>query len=344
VTLAGLTRGSIAAAIAAVALVMLGSAVPMHVAQLDTYAIRIWRLLDETPTSEHARVWLAAWPLVFIAVAAGVGFGWRISALDEQGGVSATRMRGGPGLLSTPGLLTLGAWTASVVIPAALMAASVHSARSVATFWRVSGDSILQSAGIAAATGAACAAIACATWAGLSAGGWVLAGTRLCVALLLAGGLMPGVLIGAATAEAWNTGPLHWVGDTWVIVVLGHVARFGFLGALLGVWMARSEPEDERRLRAIDVGGSLRGWARAALPPQGGVLAAGSIAAGLLSFHEIEAGVVLQPPGLDSFARQMLQLLHFARTEELSAGVLIVLGIGTVAAGACVALASVGRK
>ena len=50
---------------------MIGSAVPLHLAQIDTYAIRIWLGLNETRREEHWKVWLAAWPLVAAAIAAG---------------------------------------------------------------------------------------------------------------------------------------------------------------------------------------------------------------------------------------------------------------------------------
>ena len=47
---------------------MIGSAVPLHLAQVETFAILIWR--DLNLTTEPARVWVRAWPLLLVAIAA----------------------------------------------------------------------------------------------------------------------------------------------------------------------------------------------------------------------------------------------------------------------------------
>ena len=60
--------------------------------------------------------------------------------------------------------------------------------------------------------------------------------------------------------------------------------------------------------------------------------AAAGLAVGVLAFHEIEAAVILQPAGLDSFARQMLNFLHYAKTQELCAGALLTVLVGVVGA------------
>jgi hypothetical protein len=43
-----------------------------------------------------------------------------------------------------------------------------------------------------------------------------------------------------------------------------------------------------------------------------------------MSLGEIEASIVVQPPGGESVARSMLNMLHFARYEHLSGLVLLV--------------------
>jgi hypothetical protein len=62
-----------------------------------------------------------------------------------------------------------------------------------------------------------------------------------------------------------------------------------------------------------------------------------------LSLHEIEAAVVVAPAYAQSFAQAMLGYLHFARLEELSVGVLLVLG-GMVGVGVVCALAAWGVR
>jgi ABC-type spermidine/putrescine transport system permease subunit II len=118
------------------------------------------------------------------------------------------------------------------------------------------------------------------------------------------------------------------MGDSAMIVVLGHTARFGFVPVLIGAFLARSERPDERDSRRLDGAEGLRGWSLACLPGGAGTVAAAGLAAGVLAFHEIESAVILQPAGLDSFPRQMLAFLHFFRRQELCCGALLTIGVG----------------
>jgi hypothetical protein len=156
--------------------------------------------------------------------------------------------------------------------------------------------------------------------------------------ILLIAGLMPGVLVGSATARAWDLPGLRWVGDSAAIVVIGHVARFGFVAVLAGWFLARAESGELRDMRMLEAGASLRGWALAALPPRAGIVLGAAVACGLLSFHEIEAAVMLQPPTSagGGFAWKVLQALHFNREEDLIPAMLIVMGVGLGAALAAV--------
>ncbi len=354
--LAALCRGSLLAAALAVSLVMLGSAVPLHIAQLDTYAIEIWRLLDSTPPGQHGRVWVASWPLILIALLAGLWIGRRIDGAPETGGPS---LRGGPPLRGgsrsprrpahpaagrTALVITSLLWLFSVIAPGLLMSIDIRHAGFIADFWRTHAGAFTVTALVACAVALIAGAIATAVWMGLSAHGAPRWGrvTRWSIVALVAAGLTPGILVGYATATAWNR--LGIVSDTSALVsiALAHTARLGFVGALVGWWAARSEAPEERALRRIDGADTIPGWFRAAWPTQSGLILAATLAVGLLSFHEIEASVMLQPPGLDSFPRQMLQLLHYNRMEDVAGAVVVVLGCGLLASAAVVALGSIG--
>jgi hypothetical protein len=102
------------------------------------------------------------------------------------------------------------------------------------------------------------------------------------------------------------------------------------VGVLVGWWLAATEGRWARDLRRMEVGEHFRGWWEAAIRPQVGLIAAGGLIAAMLSFHEIEATVLVQPASASggSFAWQMLQWLHFARMDELAMGVLMVVGMG----------------
>lgn len=319
--LASMCRGSLAAAFAILVLIMLGSAVPLHLSQLDTYAVKLWRVLDQTPHAERWKAWTAAWPLVLIAFAGAGALAAKSRGLDSQNLTSGRR-----GLRGMAG--TTAIWSVSVLGPVALLAANVRNWSATPMFLKLLRGPLVASLTVATVVGAMCCGLAVWTWSALSGSGrkWGVAlGTAL-----LAAGLLPGVLIGSATVRAWAGTP---VGDSLCIVILAHTCRFGFIGVIAGWWLAATEVRVEREMRAMDAGDSARGWWEAAITRQaGGILGAG-VGAAFLSLHEIESTVLVQPASSSggSFAWQMLQWLHFARMDELGVGVLVVVAMGLAA-------------
>jgi ABC-type Fe3+ transport system permease subunit len=326
---AWMTRGGLGAAFGAVLLVMLGSAVPLQIAQLDTYAIKLWLKLDETGGAEHWRVWAAAWPLMAVAVLAGWFITTRLeaeSAAGSRGGEAPTATGVRWAMVAT-GLV----WMAAVAAPVIMFVMNLRGVKTLETFWRVTWRPLLGSAEIAGATAAIAAGIAGAMWMALAGCAGARLIGRVCLMVMLVAGLTPGVLIGSATAHAWRSGAwMSAVADSSAVVVLAHVARFGFVAALAGWWLARTEPRELRDLRRLEAGSSLKGWLRGSMASQAGALGAAAIAVGMLSLHEIEAAVMLQPASSSGggFAWVMLQQLHFARTQELAAGMVYVIAGG----------------
>lgn len=335
-------RGGIAAGAAAVLLVVVGSAVPLNVAQVDTYANTIWRLLDELPWDQRWRVWVAAWPLVAMALGAGLFISRRaILGHWDEFLSSAPARRGGATPVAAASALV---WSLSVFAPLAITILNLRSARSLLTFWRLSASAIQNSAEISVAAALLCLFILAAVWVGAEGRGWSRALAAACVSVLLAAGLTPGVLVGAAIAQAWNHSATQWLADSPAVVVLGHTARYGFLAAISGWFLARSEARSLRELRRIDAGGGVRGWAAAALRPRLGAALATALACGVLSFHEIESAVMLQPPTSagGGFAWKMLQALHFNREEDLVPAMVTVMGLGLIGAMAVVVVMVLG--
>ena len=114
------------------------------------------------------------------------------------------------------------------------------------------------------------------------------------------------------------------------IVPLTHLARFGWLAALLGCYLAKQEPQEEGWLKRLDGGGWLAWW-QTSLVGNARVLLGMAIALAVLSINEIESTVFVQPPGLSNLAQQLLDYLHYARDEQLSAAAVNLLGMGLVA-------------
>ncbi len=130
-------------------------------------------------------------------------------------------------------------------------------------------------------------------------------------------------------------------------VVLAHIARFGFVGVLGGLWLAGLETPDERGARLMLAGDSVRAWGALCLGPQIGAVIGVGLAAAALSLHEIESTVLLQPPGPSSLAQYVLDKLHYNRNEELCAACVNVMGVGIVlalGAGLLIGRAAVARR
>ncbi len=335
-TLARMVARPLVASIGLVAMLMLGSAIPLHLAQADTWSIKLWFALDNMPWDSRWKVWLLASPVA----AAGAVAAWFIARWAQRG-AEGSEAAGPPAragwLAVLPGI---GVWMAATVAPLLLFAFSLRLWSSLIEFWRVNTEAVVSSLTIAALVGAACA--------GLCAGAWMLASSsrrvialRLALAALTAAGLAPGVVVGAVVNEAWSTWPAtSGLADSLWIVVLTHTARFGWIAALLGCCLAGMEPRDRRAQRQIDGAMNLAGWWQASGRPGASLVLSAGIMTGLLSVHEIESTVMVQPPGIDSLSRRILQFLHFSRMEDLSAAGIWLIGGGFLAAGIAAGLAA----
>lgn len=306
-------------------LLTLGSAVPLHLAQADTWSIKLWFALDNVPWDQRWRVWLLASPVMAVGSAAA----WNAAGAALRG-VASSDSQEAPRAPTWQSLSVAAVvWGLSTVVPLALFAGSIRQASSLREFWRVNDDAVAWSALIAVTVGAISLCICAATWilaSGPRRGGSLL---RIMLAPLGAAGLAPGVVVGAMVNEAWGSfEQTRAVGDSYWIVVLAHLARFAWIPALVGAVMASLEPRDRRAQRAIDGAVSVWGWWQASGRPAAGLLAAGGFFAALLSLHEIESSVMVQPPGVDGLARRLLQFLHFSKMEDLSAAGVWLIGGG----------------
>jgi len=334
---------SIAMAFTLVALLMLGSAVPLHLARVETGAIRVWAMLDEHP-AEPWIAWIAAWPLVALALCAG----WLLASPLARLGRALSALSLGDAPAGRVGRLSgaLGAlpWALAIVAPLALFLWSLGwSARPLVRFVRDAHEGLLSSTAIALCVGALGATLAIGASHAVATSGDGTRRTRPLLALALAAALLPGVLVGSAVAQMTRLpGVPHAIGDGPMPVVLAHLARFAFLPLLVGTWLGATEAASIGGLRRVDGADSLADWARTALAPQAGPILAVALATACLSFHEIEASIQVQPPGLDHLAQRLLQWLHYERMTELSAAAAFLLAFGILAAATIVL--SAGRS
>ena len=310
-------------AIGLVALVMIGSAVPLHLAQIPTMAIELWRQLNESPAAAWDQVWASAWPLILVALAGAGAVAWWL----EQTGSGQRDAHAGSGSVSGGSVSGAWAiWAGATLVPLLIFAASLRSPASLVEFWRLSGTGLATAFGFGASDAAVCLVLAmAAAWAASSQDRVTRITIRVSLAAWVFAAVIPGVFIGSALARMGTHLPRGF-GDG--LVVLAHVNRFGVLGVLAGVMVGWSEPMARRELRRLDGATGFTGWRRVCLPWQWTTLVGAAVAAGVLGVHEIEATTLVLTPGRANLAGQLLGYLHFSRMEELSAASVYLIGGG----------------
>lgn len=251
------------------------------------------------------------------------------------------------------GLLTTALWLISVAIPLALLARNVRSAAGGRTvtdqlqqFQSFYGRGLLNTLGIALTTATLAVIVAVGlawmwqdqrrrvrSFAHVQAVGWIIAAA------------LPGTLVGVAMRAAYNRS--LWADLVYnqpVILVLGHLASFGFLGALLGRWMTMREPRALNDLRAIDGADGLWSIILTTWPRLLACAVATFAVVFVLSLSEIPVTAAVRPPGFDSITTSILNDMHFQRpqTVMIAAGIFLILAL--IAASAVVIAWAVMRK
>lgn len=321
-----LMRTPFAVSVALVGVVMLGSAVPLHLAGVDTPAQRLWWRLQLAPTGA---VLVDALPLLAPAVLAALLITAHVGRRPDEQPIAPPRA----GRVAWLGWVAVSA--VSLLVPLGCMLGALRLWSSIPRFWEEASDALAESLWIAASAGALITALAALSWwvASARAG----ATLRLLAAAFVTAGLLPGVLIGAGVLQALSLPGLRSLAPTLeaggVPLVLAHGARFGFIGVLAGCFLARSEPRDHRDARHLDGAVTLRAWWRASASPLGSALAGVFLVTAALSFQEIESAVIVATPGQRTLPQVLLELLHYNRDEQLAAA-----GIGMLALGLAPAL------
>ncbi len=338
-------RRSIAPAFAVVTLLMLGSAVPLHVANVETLAIEVWRAIAES--ASPAAAMHAGAPLAAVALAAGIILSFLLTrdrSHADTGAVITTPARAS---LRSPTLVIAACvWAASTIVPMILMFTSLREPASLARTPALLGSATIESLGAGAIVGVIGTALAIAAFAGFArnAGRAPRILATITLAITIAGALTPGVLVGAAVLSASHFPGFDRLARTNTGVVVAHTLRFAAVAVIAGLWLARTETRDESDLRTLETQDSPLTWLRTIGADRIGALAAIGVVMALLSVHEIESAVLLTPPGAAGLAQNLLNQLHYLRMEELSAAGVWMFALGLGFAGLLAALAAMRTR
>ena len=270
-----------------------------HACGLNVYATDLLGLAE----SYGARAGEVLWPsmplLLVLAVACGTAWTlWRRSASEEDVlPTASTPPRASKGLI----LVVAGLVLVTVVVPIVGLAWHPSIRSWMAEAWRTYHVELLQSIGVSVASGV----VAVAMGAGLAL--WPL-GRGVGTALALAFGILPGALIGQALVVTY----LHVsiVYDHWPIVVLSYVARFGWVGMLVGylaVSDVRRELVDQARADGAD---EFVVDTRVRLYPNWPVLASGILLVAALSLADVTAITLVRIPSIGTISLTLIEKMH----------------------------------
>ncbi len=306
-----------------IAILMLGSAVPLHLAQLDTWSIVTWRQLTEHPPEQWGRIWISSIPMLVTAL---LGAKLIASILSDRLAHEDPITQPAP-VSRTSTAATLAVFSLAVLVPLLAMLLTLADTRSVLVFWERHASAVAETSLTAILVALASLLIAL-SFAFASTSPLPIhrriartALTGLCIL-----GLMPGVLVGASIARNGIIGfDLPNLAPFWA-----SLTRYAFIAAIVGVLCASSESPDRRSARIQIAGPSLRAWAIATLPGFLLPLLACVPVVFLLAMFEIESAVLVTPPGIDSLPQQLLSDLHYTRLEQLSAAGVNLLTLGVI--------------
>lgn len=248
----------------------------------------------------------AALPLIALAVA----LAWMLRRVPMIPPAAASRpvLSGSP--LAAARTVAGIAWLLTSILPIAVFARRAGSFADVASMHL---DSLGWSAAVAGLT-----ALVLVAWASASPGR-----SRL-EPLWLATLVLPGVVAGLGALQlARRTGTLPALQPSGALLVLALAARFAF-----AAWLPLREPVDRRQLEAAELSGlsPVRTWWRivapAALPR---ALAAGAVVF-VLAVGEIGPVVLLSPPGRQTSAQHLFNLMHYGYDSVVATIALVLFG------------------
>jgi DNA-binding beta-propeller fold protein YncE/ABC-type Fe3+ transport system permease subunit len=248
-------------------------------------------------------------------------------------------------------------WVLSVLLPLVLLLRNLGGWGQVEQFLRLYGRGMAGTivlAAISAGLGMIIAFGLATAWgdhrrwvraaAHIQALGWVLLA------------VVPGTLVGVALEAAYNVPLILWrsagsaapllglspapadvtladvVYRSEAIIVLGHLARFGFVAALLGRWIAVREPRALRDLRRQDGAETLTGLIGALWPRLVAAAVASLAIVFVLSMSEIPVTARVHPPGSDPLAMALLNAMHYQRPMTVIVASLALLAVALIAA------------
>jgi len=294
-------------------------------------------------TGSEADVARAAWPVVIAAVAVAFalgGRGRRWSCADPV--VDAVRSR--PGRWRWGVLVAL--LGVSVVVPVALLAASLTELEPFRQFMSLHLDELAWSL-LVSAVAAVCACLIAFGASHLAtpspAGRRVFASMRVAAAFVMRVSIFAVMLVPASAVAASLLKMLAACNvpaaarQAWPIVSAGQTARFSGLALVLLLLCRYGDRRHFSEMASVDGASGLQAWWYVHLPRTWPLAVGTFILVVIFGLTELAATMVLLPPGLPNFAQRLLNQMHYARDQHVIASSLVLICV-FLALGAAIVL------
>lgn len=284
--------------------------------QVKVFPAELW--VNFNTTFDYVAALKICWPMILVPLLAivwlhrsEVAWNWR----SDSAPAKTFRRQIGLGWWIGSGVIALLAAIASVAVPCWQLVFRSATWNELWPALAAGQSALLHSAGFAAATAAVVILLALATWR------WPLQ------SVLWLPFLTPGVLLGIALIWALNRPGLGAIYQSVVIVVLAYGIRYAVLGWNCVARAARGTDRtlsDAARLEGANGWQMLRHVYWPQIAPQ---VAVGWYVTYLLCLWDVETLVLIVPPGEESAALRIFNLLHYGHNVQVNALCVLLLGL-----------------
>jgi iron(III) transport system permease protein len=268
---------------------------------------------------DFERATLLTMPLLLlsstVAATAGAVIGERLVVIRRWTGVPALRLEQWrqPAVAAIVVVIAM-----ALILPVTVLGREALSVRSFPETVVASGGAIVNSLVLAAA--GATAVVALAVWIGYAQGRARPLRGRLADVLLIVLFALPSTVVGVGLIGLWNRpGPFGAVYGTDYMILLGYLARFVPVAALVLAASARLVPVSHEEAAAVSGASWLRTMHRIVLPQMSLALGAAWLVAFILSFGELGTTILVAPPGEATLPIRIYTMIANAPSAQVAA-------------------------
>ena len=261
-------------------------------------------------------------PLVVLAVSARTDISWPVLRANLPARIFRRQL--GQGWLVTAAVLTMAVCGLSVGVPVLQLVSTARTWSELPGAVEAGQGALWNSVWLAAVTATVCVAVALVCSSAFRRSGPAKAGTTNL--LLWLPFLMPGVLIGIAFIWLFNRPATAWFYSSFGVVLLAFAVRYFALGASITRHALQTTDRDLSDAAQLDGASRWQTLRFVQWPQIAPQIAAAWYVIYLLCLWDVESLVLIVPPGGETLALRIFNLLHYGHNAQVNALCLTLLG------------------